>query len=145
MVLMERGTQSHPFENLIKAMDHSSLPRKSIFLCVWYTSKISHNVRGLKDPCNLSAELLRLHRLQSHTKDIHSPESMFLTTNRPKSLSLRVPTSQEWNPRPEAAHLLPQPGTVGFSLPKPGFPYSSLILSPVTQQILGTPKPDTPS
>lgn len=122
MVLMKRGTQTHSFENLIKAMDHSSIPRKSIFLCVWYTFKISHNVRGLKDPCNLSAELLRLHRLQPHTKDIHGPESMFLTTNRPKPLSLRVPTSQEWNPRPEAAPFTTTGHSLGLAYLSLGFP-----------------------
>lgn len=34
---------------------------------------------------------------------------------------------------------------LGFSLPEPRFPYSSPILSPATQQIPGTPKPDMPS
>lgn len=77
-ILMKRGAESCLFENLIKGMDHS-LSRKSTFLCVWCTPTFC-NVRGLKDPCNLSAELLGIHRPQPQIKDKHGPESMFLTT-----------------------------------------------------------------
>lgn len=113
IILMARGAQTHPFENLIKAMDHS-LPRKiHIPLCMVYPQQFYTHIRGRKDPCNLSTELLGINRPcygpPPHTKDIHDPESMFLTAKETNIIvsegSCGLPTSPERNPCPEAAHL----------------------------------------
>lgn len=113
--LLKRGAQTHPFKNLIKAMDLLFL-EKSTLLCVWCTpNNFTHSIRGLKDPCNLSTQILRIqtlhYRPQPHTKDIHGPDSMFLNTKQNKVIvpegSRRLPTSPERNLLPEAAHFLP--------------------------------------
>lgn len=142
--LLKRGAQTHPFKNLIKAMDLLFL-EKSTLLCVWCApNDFTHSIRGLKDPCNLATQSLRIHRLfiidpSLIPRTYMAQTQCSLIRNRTKSLSLRVPEGSRQAQKgtcDQKQHIFyHNQAQLGLSLPEPGFPYSSLILSLATQQI----------
>lgn len=141
-ILTERGALDPPFRESHKNYGSFSSYKIHNPLYVVHPNNFTHNVR---DPSNLSAELLRL-------QDSSFTQRIGMTQSRCPLLPNRLVIVPEGSQQAGKGNLDQKqhifhhnPAQLGFRMPEPRFPYSSPILSPATQQIPGTPKPDMPS